>query len=535
MGTMQSIKEKLRKVKQYAREHALTAGLFALCKPKSRQPRQPETQTTLNNKCCHPVDAVKKPETYIPSGTSTVKNASDPRPSPTAQQNTSGHSPIDVHMPTHASDEHDIGRTWTYDGESTQPYTGGLRRLILAYDGASPCVALLPDQDLAQKLREAILENREVNEAEYESTFELGQLDNRVESIGQDVHELEGRIADLHDDKSEGAQRKLVKLRKSLGALLEKRSKAEEQLRSYGEALEARYRTQRCNVDMLLRAFEEMLVESKVLHSADEKDEVTDALSTTSKEARELLPAGAESLDSSDDDVSGTLLLHRKAGLMDLNESANGTEMSVLSEAAAIEPLSEEHAGLVRRFEMAQVRLRVMEDSFDRCDARFEAEAEERDRKLEAGEEVESDITFDLHQLQLTQRLARQLAEAEDALEEAKAAAVAAGAHLPGSDLESGFVDDVDDGYRISWEQDATGAVNPAVVMRWVQDVPEEDTEEPAEPAIDDWDAISVNISDSASMVADGQVRKRIDRWRAACESLRSQVQSEPSMREWHA
>ncbi|KAK4634779.1 hypothetical protein CLAFUW4_00110 [Fulvia fulva] len=115
------------------------------------------------------------------------------------------------------------------------------------------------------------------------------------------------------------------------------------------------------------------------------------------------------------------------------------------------------------------------------------------------------------------------LIQAEQEYSTAKAALVAAGVQPPGSHIESGFVDNVDDGYRISEECDITGCVDIKRIESWLADLPDielsaHDTEDEsaAEPGdIDRWDFVEVALWESRSMVAEGAARRRIDKWRA--------------------
>jgi len=59
-------------------------------------------------------------------------------------------------------------------------------------------------------------------------------------------------------------------------------------------------------------------------------------------------------------------------------------------------------------------------------------------------------------------------------------------------------------------------------IRRWMTD--EADT--PA-GSCDDWDAKAIDMCDSISVVVEGKQRKRLDRWRAACELLNKEFLAE--------
>jgi len=152
---------------------------------------------------------------------------------------------------------------------------------------------------------------------------------------------------------------------------------------------------------------------------------------------------------------------------------------------------------------------------------------------------VESQTEFDHQWLREGRRLTSNLVQAEHAYLIAKKAAVAAGVDLRHfADERSGFVDDASDGYRLSWEEDVIAAVSREFIKGWMNDIPscnvqlkhaasmvdvcdidrEENTNSgKVEVEIDEWEASSVQLCDSASMVAEGFDRRHIDEWRQTC------------------
>ncbi|KAK4549444.1 hypothetical protein LTR36_006441 [Oleoguttula mirabilis] len=415
---------------------------------------------------------------------------------------------------------------WTSDGDSEAYPTDGAPKLVLLKDGSLVRVAVLPDVSLMNQIQEAVIESRAVNRAEDYSDVRLDRLFDLRDSVQRKISDAEAAIAELEGTDTVEAQIKCQNMRKILAKLRWQLAQVEEEQRAYHQDLESQRGAQRYNLLRILGVFESALIDSNVLQHPD-SEEGGDKADQGYSEAESPLLGGNDSesrSESSESNVSGfhspdSGVLPHKPDVSDL--SAYETADETLIEHEGLQD-SAEKANLIRQFQSMQTRLEVVEQTFEKREARFDREAEERHRKLNAGdrEGVASDLAFDMHQLQTTRHMARQIVEAEEALEAAKSAAVAAGIQLPGSDIESGFVDDVNDGYRISWEEDAAGTVNPQGIIKWLQGVSDEITEEPAEAAIDDWDAESVDISDSASMVADGPARKRIDKWRAACASV---------------
>lgn len=61
-------------------------------------------------------------------------------------------------------------------------------------------------------------------------------------------------------------------------------------------------------------------------------------------------------------------------------------------------------------------------------------------------------------------------------------------------------------------------------ILSWIAQISDDGNEDwPVEEFHpDEWDAETVEISDSASMIDEGPSRARIDRWQAICEATRT-------------
>ena len=122
-------------------------------------------------------------------------------------------------------------------------------------------------------------------------------------------------------------------------------------------------------------------------------------------------------------------------------------------------------------------------------------------------------------------KLARELRDAEEEYDQARAAAKALGILANTSNQEFDFVDEEDDGYRESEDPICdVDQVNRSFIEAWTAKVQEERTvEHPLTPVIE-WDAESVNISESVSAInGEAEWRKAIDKWHSQQESLRAQ------------
>ncbi|KAK4634312.1 hypothetical protein CLAFUW4_00013 [Fulvia fulva] len=129
----------------------------------------------------------------------------------------------------------------------------------------------------------------------------------------------------------------------------------------------------------------------------------------------------------------------------------------------------------------AQAELEDRHEIFDRERAEFR-------KAQDAKNEPESITALDVDHIARTRELTQAVAEAEENFQQAKQAAFLAGVDLDESDLESGFVDRVDDGYRMSQEEDHEGVMDRDSVQRWLGRVePQENPEQPTESVeIDD-------------------------------------------------
>lgn len=130
---------------------------------------------------------------------------------------------------------------------------------------------------------------------------------------------------------------------------------------------------------------------------------------------------------------------------------------------------------------------------------------------------------IDLFHVQRNRDLARDLTEAEGVWERARDRAKALGVLSNNSYQTSNFIDDVDDGYRLSQDPSSKAVtLSRGTIEVWVDKIPEEDIGDYDEPMldVDDWEDESIGPSDSLSVVASGRQRSHIDRWRSVCEAI---------------
>ncbi|GAB1732089.1 hypothetical protein NU195Hw_Modified_371t1 [Hortaea werneckii] len=411
------------------------------------------------------------------------------------------------------------GDRWTYNGEGANCLTDGPTKLVLASDGSKPCMAIIPNADLTIRLQETIKESRKVSDAEDAYLPKIDKLRDMCESLQEDITDIRSAIARFQNfSRHTDVELRVERLHQRATKLERKKEWAEKKKNDYERLVKNKQTTQRSNVLYMLAYIEDAFVDSKLV---------------------DLLPPAAPASQAKSEVAFSDTASYREAFGLDENSHENSEaldERSMQSRSSGI-PIWEDPAyelyepapknatteaeAVIWSYESAMTRLRVMQQDFDDRDERFEREAWDRMERRAAGEEVESDLAFDHRQIQKTRELANRLTEAEDLVEAAKTHAVAMGVQIPASDIESGFVDDVEDGYRISSEAREAASVDRESIAKWMTEVPEDDFEGMTDVDLDDWDCRSVAISESGSMVAEGSDRRRIDKWRSMCEATR--------------
>lgn len=411
---------------------------------------------------------------------------------------------------------------WTYNGEGAKCLTDGPTKLILANDGNKSCMAIIPSTDLTIRLQETIKESRKVSDAEDAYVPKIAKLRDMCENFQEEITDIRSAIARFqnhsrHTDvdlRVEGLHQRAIKLER-------KREWAGKKKDEYERLLKNKQTTQRSNVLYMLAYIEEAFVDSKLI---DPLPPAAPVGQTKSKIAFSDTASYREAFGLDGNSQESSEALDEKS----LQSQSSGIPIWEDPDYDLYEPAptkaTTDAEAVIWRYESSMTRLRVMQQDFNGREKRFEREAWERMERQAAGEDVESDLTFDHRQIHKTRELANRLTEAENLVEAAKTDAVAMGVQIPASDIESGFVDDVDDGYRISSEAREAATVDKGSIAKWMAEIPEEDFEGMTDVDLDDWDCRSVAISESGSMVAEGSDRRRIDKWRSMCEATKRDI-----------
>lgn len=193
--------------------------------------------------------------------------------------------------------------------------------------------------------------------------------------------------------------------------------------------------------------------------------------------------------------------------------------ISVRSSSTGISMEHTFHLALVEEVEKKRMTFHVMLDAFDRRNEDLGKEQEEYEQAVQDGTCDLPQSDFDCMGVEMLQTRTRDYIDAETAYEEVKARARAMGLLDNEFEQESNFIDDEDDGYRESHEATMTAMINEDGIEEWKEQiVNSQDIENLTEELeSDDWEAKSVGISDSISLVDYTRNGARISRWRDIC------------------
>ncbi|KAK5000677.1 hypothetical protein LTR66_000524 [Elasticomyces elasticus] len=379
--------------------------------------------------------------------------------------------------PALTDEDNDVGSqtdpiTYYFDGEDEGDYTDGPTKMIVAHDGRKDCAALLLTMDLSAKLQSALLGSREIQQAEQQAEKERVALARWEQDVRLKMSDASCRLAELCDPDLDFVNELSPPDRIKKAELLEL------QMQRYTSTLKEIEQQQN-------------YIQQNMEHKYGQMRELQAQVNTLLDDALVHYDYGDEDIDPYDEDDN--------VGVLEIDDPPAYLE-----------------------FLHARTVLRHARQAFD---AREEQCETERDAVIEAdrrGERVETPLQFDLRHLQKAREITRALIAAEEAYEEALIGARNAGIDLREFEIDSGFFSEYPDD-ELGSEDDPTspGLGDILIVERWRKAVPEDaDAEFVAEPEIDDWNAGEVDISDSLSAVAEDSERKRIDRWRDACQEL---------------
>ncbi|KAI7527539.1 hypothetical protein KC331_g16273 [Hortaea werneckii] len=389
-----------------------------------------------------------------------------------------------------------------FDGEEADDYTGGPARFVLASDGVQSCAAVLMTFDLSLKIRESlhaqraftIAETRALHEEQANLDFEL-KLEHSIRK-----HEI--RMMDLADLELDEANVE----REALSDELEKLQLLLKNTRALRQQIKARMETQADNLRYIQgkvnAILEQTFVDARLIEPFLEPEEEPVPVLTVEEEYRKICQAIAEDNGLEEADI------------------ASFHSCSDHYEPPPLSPTTQARQVLHKDYFSAQRRLGEAQIAFDRRYDTREAEWYANYEAVERGEQAKdaSVEDFDARWVVRIQEMTREVIEAEQAMTEAKRALVDAGIDLFQEDQESCFVDTADDGYLGDHEEKLVAQVPGEKIDGWLKEVPDRSSPMSVDGRdADEWDVGDVDIGDSASTIAEGADRRRIDKWRRIC------------------
>ena len=364
------------------------------------------------------------------------------------------------------------------DGE-TPPYTDGPSRIIMTSDGSKDCIALLLTRDMVDNMNE------------------VHSYTDKVIKLGAEVSELEKVVNHAEID--------IGYLVAEIEALPESPSKGDEEARINREMEEAKERAQQASRS---KEISEKDLHWEQLNLTFARDSVQQIVDRVLFESRLL---------KIDDPVAET----EQDKFERLHQSESHQSRCSMHSLETIVSIDELNRRATREeVEMTQQRFHSLNDQFETREAFYDSELREYQDAVEEGTCSLSQSEFDRILVSNMMVLTRTLIDAEAAFENALARARALKIIDNDLDQESDFVSHEEDGYRESREAEMAAGVDRYFIRRWMDATAACEGQEdgPSVDGIDDdWDARTVQISDSISLVAEGRSRVRIDRWRESC------------------
>ncbi|KAK3713080.1 hypothetical protein LTR37_008765 [Vermiconidia calcicola] len=406
------------------------------------------------------------------------------------------------------SDDEVVVRPYiTFDTEEPDDYTDGLPRMVDANDGVKNCVALLMTLTLSDAIKRAIKAQRGYAKAEAKAERELDETHSLERKLRSEISNHDYRLCMIEEDpttsdaeQKEALEQVLAVLKLMMENCKVNRLSIDAQLRTNATF----WRAKQAKVNEWL---EDAFVEAQLLESEAEEPDVPVKEVDLQHEYQEFCAQLQE---------SGGHGIFPVAPLDTRREHL---------EVAPLSPEEQAKADLHKVCWDAQQRLQSAQAHFDN---------RERDRQEELQIYLEgqrrgttticaTQEDFDLLWLKREQELTHKLVEAEEKYKEARTAAIDAGVDLGEDHQESVSVDDADDGYQLSFEQEQNVPRPSPKVNDWLEKV-----SGPASPSFndrveqaEDLEVDDLVTGDSVSVIAEGTAegtkRTRIDKWRQVC------------------
>ena len=357
------------------------------------------------------------------------------------------------------------------------PYTDGPSRIVSANDGTKDCLAILLTESMVAMLNDVFAMSTKVGDlqSKYEDAkWDAAYAQNRLEHTKELIEKSDD------DEEQEALRSDMPGVAERIEGSVKKRDELERDLDTNRRMLDFRHRH---SEDM----FKKVLDQAGLYIQHDAIQERPELRPGAENEERHSV-VGEESDDSM---VSLESLLRRAA-----------TEEFVDARGW--------YHDLLARWESRPQN--------------YDNEFREYCQMVADGQCTLAQSDFDRIDLYNGRNLLGALIRAEIEHENTQQRARVLGALGNDIDQESHFASQMDDGYRESYEADTTAGVDREFIEAWTDEVIGclEDEESNSVEVLDvvqgdEWDAETVEISDSISLVETGRGRKRIDRWREIC------------------
>lgn len=412
----------------------------------------------------------------------------------------------------------------TFGGEDESDYTKGPIRFVFASDGVEECCAVLMNLNLSGKIQEALRAQRYFDKDEREAERKVKALRNLLTEVNKhkcnlgfqlrrmkraaerkETHPDSG-VAPKSGDRANDLDPDLRALTQQMAVLDAMYEHHQDRVKALKSTIEAKKRWVLESNREAVAEMEEAWVDAQLMAPRDAPDESP----VESLGLNEEYEKWCQRMQEDDDQVPCV------AAPLDADPNARLHNMAP--------PMTEEQEQWERLKSIVYWSLERYQKAQHQFGSREVQRLAELQANLDAGARGEMTIdnspeAFDIRWVKRNQELTRELIDAEAGWLEAKAAAAEAGLRVEMDDQSSDFGVDGDDGYRMSQEQSMIDSVPSPTIRNWVSGIPDL-----ASPSFNDgfvesdsWDVQEVDISDSVSLVATGNDRRRIERWRKLC------------------
>ncbi|KAL8967753.1 MAG: hypothetical protein Q9183_002773 [Haloplaca sp. 2 TL-2023] len=362
----------------------------------------------------------------------------------------------------------------------------GKTELLVTHFNDKRHLAILLTEEIIYRLNDLSRESRK-----------LGRIEQKIAKVDHDVNLARIEVQFIEDSIEEAGseetwEERINELREELGERQRTLCEAQARKDLLTPDLDIYKRNTSYIEAMFIEIFQDKLGEAGLLETSEEEPDQQDGEKDTEDGSR------IESDVLSDDSSQSNVSIGQLARMTAYNEfRRKGGELMAIEHA--FDTRDEAYASALRKW---------------------------KQQKLD-GEHTQTREMFDQQAFEATREIAREYAAAEEAFEEAQARMNKFGPN--GSDQESGFVDEEEDGCFLSGENDSTYSIPVDRINDWlpgildIEEMPEaSDLNQGAglefgpqeSDSIDECDIRSASMSDSCSCHNMTRERRHIDRWR---------------------